>query len=170
MESLPFMNLAESNKGFGKSNKYGKFMQIIIGWILIIFGSLLYLAQVISSINFSLAQRLGIQEKPEISDPLLQRSERYTAYWDLITLIWLPVAGVLMITDHHWWPIISLIAGAIYLDTAGREAVKILSFRHEGLKMGTPKEQKVYFASYIIMAFIAVAIIIYSIIPLIELL
>jgi len=138
-------------------------MQIIIGWILVVFGGGLYLAQIISSINFPLAQRLGIQEKPETSDTLLQRSERYTAYWDLFTLLWLPVAGVLMVTDHQWWPVMSLIGGAIYLDTAGREAAKTLSFRHEGVKVGTDKEQRVFFASYIVMLIIAVIVILFSI-------
>jgi hypothetical protein len=138
-------------------------VQVIIGWILLIFGGALYLAQVISSVNFKLAQRLGIQEKPEVTDPLLQRSERYTAYWDLVTLGWLPLAGVLMITNHDWWPIISLIGGAIYLDTSGREAAKSLSFRHEGIKVGTDKQQSVFFASYIVMAVIAIVLIIYSI-------
>lgn len=145
-------------------------MQVIIGWTLIIFGGALYLAQVISSINFSLAQRLGIQEKPETSDMLLQRSERYTAYWDLLTLLWLPIAGILMVTNHHLWPIMSLIGGTIYLDTAGREAVKNLSFQHEGIKVGTDKEQRVFFASYIVMAVIAIIVIMYSIRPLLYLL
>lgn len=145
-------------------------MQVIIGWTLIIFGGALYLAQVISSINFSLAQRLGIQEKLETSDMLLQRSERYTAYWDLLTLLWLPIAGILMVTNHHLWPIMSLIGGTIYLDTAGREAVKNLSFQHEGIKVGTDKEQRVFFASYIVMAVIAIIVIMYSIRPLLYLL
>ena len=145
-------------------------MQVIIGWTLIIFGGALYLAQVISSVNFQLAQRLGLQEKPETSDALLQRSERYTAYWDLLTLLWLPVAGILMVTNHHLWPVISLIGGTIYLDTAGREAVKNLSFQHEGVKVGTEKERRVFFASYIVMAVIAVIVIIYSTIPLLNLL
>lgn len=145
-------------------------MQIIIGWILIIFGGGLYLAQIISSINFPLAQRLGIQEKAETSDALLQRSERYTAYWDLLTLLWLPVAGILMVVNHRWWPIISLIGGSIYLDTAGREAVKSQSFRHEGLKVGTAKEQQVFFASYIVMAIIAIIVILFSIFHLFNLL
>ena len=145
-------------------------MQVIIGWTLIIFGGALYLAQVISSINFSLAQRLGIQEKPETSDTLLQRSERYTAYWDLLTLLWLPIAGILMVTNHHLWPIMSLIGGTIYLDTAGREAVKSLSFQHEGIKVGTDKEQRVFFASYIVMSVIAIIVIMYSIRPLLYLL
>lgn len=62
-------------------------MQIIKGWFLVILGGGLYIAEVISSINLPLAQRLGIQEKPETSDGLLQRSERYTAYCDLLTLV-----------------------------------------------------------------------------------
>ena len=112
-------------------------MQVVIGWVLIIIGGALYLAQIISSVNFPLAQRLGIQEKPDTSDAILQRAERYTAYWDILTLLWLPVAGILMVTDHHWWPVVSLFGGAIYLDTAGREAAKNLSFQHEGIKVGT---------------------------------
>ena len=141
-------------------------MQILIGWILIIFGGGLYFAQVISSINFPLAQRLGIQEKPETSSTLLQRSERYTAYWDLLTLLWLPVAGILMVVNHSWWPIIALIGGAIYFDSAGREAVKNLSFRHEGIKMGTAKEQQIFFVAYLVMAIIAIITIVFSILSL----
>lgn len=138
-------------------------MQIALGWVMILFGGALYLAQLVSSVNFSFAQRLGIQERAEASDPLLQRSEKYTAYWDLISLIWLPAAGILMVMSHHMWPIVSLVGGAIYLDTAGREAVKNLSFRHEGLNMGTVSQQRVFLASYIVMAAIAVVVIVYSI-------
>ncbi|RDH82828.1 MAG: hypothetical protein DIZ80_11185 [endosymbiont of Galathealinum brachiosum] len=138
-------------------------MQVIIGWGILIIGGALYLAQIISSVNFRLAQRLGIQEKPEFTDKILQRSELYAAYWDLVTLVWLPLAGVLMIFNHEWWPIISLIGGAIYLDTSGREAAKNISFRHEGIKVGTDKQQKLFFASYIIMAIIAIVLISYSI-------
>jgi len=137
-------------------------VQVVIGWGLLIMGGALYLAQVISSVNFQFAQRLGIQEKAEVTDPLLQRSERYTAYWDLVTLGWLPLAGVLMIINHEWWPIMSLIGGAIYLDASGREAVKIISFRHEGIKIGTDKQKRLFFASYIVMAVIAITLIAYS--------
>ena len=145
-------------------------MQTITGWLLITFGGALYVAQIISSINFPLAQRLGIQEKAETSDALLQRSERYTAYWDLFTLLWMPVAGILMVIDHPYWPIMSLIGGAIYLDTAGREAAKSLSFRHEGIKTGTDKERQVFFASLIVMALMAIFLISYSIVPLLNIL
>ena len=138
-------------------------MQLTIGWVLLILGVALYVAQVISSINFKFAQRLGIQENPADTDPVLQRSERYTAYWDMVTLGWLPLAGILMIFDHPWWPILSLIGGAIYFDTAGREAAKILSLKHEGVRMGSVGQQKAFFASYIAMAVLAVVLISYTV-------
>ena len=141
-------------------------VQTTIGWILLLFGGALYVAQIISSFNFSLAQRLGIQEKAENADPLFQRSERYTAYWDLLTLGWLPIAGILMIINHAWWPIMSLLAGAIYLDTSGREAAKNLSFKHEGMRVGGDKVQRVFFKFYIVMAVIAIVVIAYSILKL----
>jgi len=137
-------------------------MQIIIGWVILVFPGLLLLVQIISSINFRLAQRLGLQEDPKQTDPLLQRAEQYIAYWDLITLVWMPIAGVLMIVNHSMWPIIALIAGAIYFDTAGREAAKILSFKHEGLKIGPTKQQHLFFATYIVMAILGVITVIYS--------
>ena len=133
-------------------------MQQITGWIALILGGALYLAQLVSSVDFRLAQRLGIQERPEATDALLQRSERYTAYWDLVSLGWLPLAGLLMIADHRWWPVVALIGGAIYLDTAGREAAKYLALKREGVRMGSAGQQKTFFASYVLMALVGAAV------------
>ncbi len=79
------------------------------------------------------------------------------AYWDLITLVWMPLAGLLMVLDHSYWPVVSLLAGAIYFDTSGREAAKNLSFRHEGLRVGPPGQSKFFFSTYLMMAALAVA-------------
>lgn len=137
-------------------------MQSTIGWILILFPGILFLVQLVSSLNFSFAQKLGLQEKPQTASPLLIRAERYTAYWDLVTLIWLPVAGVFMVINHPWWPLISLIGASIYIDAAGREAAKNLSFQHEGIKTGTVQEQILFFTTYIVMVIIGLFVIIYS--------
>ena len=138
-------------------------MQILLGWLLIIFPGLLYVGQFISSINFPLAQKLGLQENPDKADNLLQRAERYTAYWDLITLIWLPLSGVLMIINSSVWPLFALVGAAIYLDASGREAVKILSFKHEGVRIGAPKQSRLFFSTYFIMAILAIVVIVYSV-------
>lgn len=141
-------------------------MQITIGWMFLVLGGLLYFAQLISTASFELAQRLGIQENPDETDSILQTAERFTAYWDLITLGWLPLAGLLMILGNPYWPIVGLLGGAIYLDASGREAVKIISFRKEGIRLGGEKQQKVFFSSYIVMAIMGLVLTGYSIIRL----
>ena len=137
-------------------------MQLIIGWLLIIFPGILYVGQIISSVNFPLAQKLGPQENPEETDRILQRSERYVAYWDLLTLIWMPVSGVLMVVNSAAWPLFALFGGAIYIDTAGREAVKIISFKHEGVRTGAPKQHRLFFSTYFIMATLGGVVVVYS--------
>jgi len=138
-------------------------MQLLLGWLLIIFPGLLYIGQVISSINFPLAQKLGLQENPDEADLLLQRAERYTAYWDLVTLVWLPLSGVLMILDNPAWPIVALFGAAIYLDAAGREAAKILSFKHEGIRVGSPGQHRLFYSTYLAMAVLAIVVILFSV-------
>lgn len=137
-------------------------MQTVLGWTLIIFPGALYVAQLISSVNFSLAQRLGLQEDPDEADALLQRAEKYTALWDLVTLVWLPLSGLLMVVDSPAWPLFGLIGGAIYLDAAGREAAKILSLQHEGVRIGAPKQRRFFFSTYLIMGVLGVLVIMYS--------
>ena len=138
-------------------------MQLFLGWLLIIFPGILYVGQLISSVNFTLAQKLGLQEDPDEADLLLQRAEKYTAYWDLVTLVWLPLSGVLMVINNSSWPLFAFFGGAIYLDTAGREAAKILSFKHEGIRIGSPKQHRLFFSTYLIMAVLAIVVVVYSI-------
>jgi len=137
-------------------------MQLFIGWLLVIFPGILFVGQIISAVNFSLAQKLGLQEDPKETDPLLQRAEKYTAYWDLVTLGWLPLSGILMVMNISVWPLFAFFSGAIYLDAAGREAVKILSFKHEGIRIGATKQQRIFFSTYIVMAALAIVVLTYS--------
>ena len=137
-------------------------MQLFIGWLIIIFPGILFIGQIISSINFSLAQKLGLQEDPEKTDPLLQRAEKYTAYWDLVTMGWMPLSGVLMVINNSAWPLLAFFSSAIYLDSAGREAAKILSFKHEGIRIGTTRQQRIFFSTYIVMAILAIIVLVYS--------
>ena len=137
-------------------------MQQLLGWILIVFPGILYVGQIISSINFPLAQKLGLQENPEQADSILQRAEQYAAYWDLVTLGWLPLAGILMVVDNSAWPLFAFFGGAIYLDTAGREAAKTLCFKHEGIRIGARKQQQFFFSTYLIMLVLSIVVLLYS--------
>ena len=138
-------------------------MQSLLGWLLIVFPGILYAGQLISSVSFPLAQRLGLQEDPNETDAILQRAERYAAYWDLVTMIWMPLAGVLMAIKHPAWPLCAFFGGAVYFDAAGREAAKILSFKHEGIRTGSPRQHRFFLATYVIMAVLAVVAVFYSV-------
>ncbi len=78
-----------------------------------------------------------MQEKRDTTDPLYWRLERNTAIWDLLVNWTLPVAGVLMLLDHSWWPFVALVAGGVYADQGGREIAKVVGLRSEGVRVGT---------------------------------
>ena len=79
--------------------------------------SFFYIGQLISVIDFPLAQRLGLQESADDADPIFARLELGTARWDLFVLWVLPGAGILMLIAHPLWPIAALVGGAFYVDS-----------------------------------------------------
>ncbi len=136
-------------------------LQTILGILWAIIGGLLFAGQLVSVVNFPLAQRLGLQEDPETADPLSSRLELMTARWDIV-LLWLPpVAGLLMLLDHPWWPIVSLISGGIYLDTGGREWAKVKGLDAQSVPVGSSRDQiimKVTYGFLIVTAVAAIAL------------
>jgi hypothetical protein len=119
-------------------------MLIATGIIALVLGLTGFIGQAISSVNFPLAQRLGLQEKDDETEPLFRRLELNTAQWDLFVLWTLPLAGILMLVDHAWWPYVALIAGGVSVDTAGREAAKWRGLRAGGIRIGGEKDAKVF--------------------------
>jgi hypothetical protein len=138
-------------------------MRIVLGVVCVVFGGIGWVGQIISGINYPLAQRLCLQEKSEGTDPLFRRAEANAARWDSLVLWTLVAAGILMLINNSWWPHLSLIAGGIYLDGAGREAAKCVSLSKYGVRIGTGKDVKVAAMFFVAMAFIALWTIIYSI-------
>lgn len=125
-------------------------MKTALAIVCILFGALGWIGQLISGLNYELAQRLGLQEKSEGTDPLFRTAERNAARWDGLVLWTLILAGVLMLLDSRWWPPVALVAGGIYLDAAGREVAKVWSLKSQGIRVGTPAAllvQKVFFTA-----------------------
>jgi hypothetical protein len=129
-------------------------MIIATGIVCVVFGSMILIGQLISAVDFSLAQRLGLQEKDLETEPLFRRLELHTARWDVVVLWTVPAAGVLMLLDHSWWPYLALVAGGVYVDTAGRELAKILGLDIQGVKTGSKHEARLYFGAMGIMLLI----------------
>jgi len=140
----------------------GDKMRIVLGIICVLFGGFGWIGQIISGTSFSLAQKLGLQEKSEGTDPLFRRAEANAARWDGFVLWTLLASGILMLTNNKLWPYLSLIAGGIYLDGAGREAAKYISLIKEGVRIGTSKDLKIAAVFFSIMGVIAIWLITYS--------
>ena len=120
-------------------------MTAATGFVCVVFGLIVVIGQLISTINFNLAQKLGLQEKNDQTESLFRRLELNTARWDLVVLWTLPATGVLMIVGHPLWPATALVAGGIYVDTAGRELAKVLGLKRHGVKTGSREEASLYY-------------------------
>lgn len=120
-------------------------MMTAAGIVCVVFGSIVLIGQFVSTIDFSLAQKLGLQEGDADTDPLFRRLELNTARWDLFVLWTLPVAGVLMLVDHAWWPYMALAAGGVHVDTAGRETAKVLGLRKHGVRTGSARDAHIFY-------------------------
>ena len=123
-------------------------MRIIVG-IAATAAWILYFGQLISVLDFRLAQRLGLQESPEATDALASHLELWTARWDLAWLWTLPAAGTLMLLDHPWWPYAALIGGAASIDTGGREAAKVRGLIRRGIRIGTDGQRRLIASVFI---------------------
>lgn len=137
-------------------------MRVALAVICILYGAFGWLGQSLSGVNYPMAQRLGLQESDEGTDPLFRRAEVNTARWDSLVLWTLAAAGVLMLINHPWWPILSLVAGGIYLDAAGRESAKYISLRKGGVRIGTSKQVKIAKVSFASMFFVALLVLAYA--------
>ncbi len=117
-------------------------MNLVIGLVLVVLGGAIYAGQLLSTLNWELAQRLGLQEAH--AGPLFGRLERWTARWDLVSMWTLAAAGALMLIDHSWWPYAALVGGGVWVDTGGREAAKWIGLRQHGEQLGSSTDQRVY--------------------------
>ncbi len=117
----------------------------VTGIVCVVFGLVCVVGQLISVVNFELAQKLGLQERNDATEPLYRRLELNTARWDLVVLWTLPATGILMLVDHAWWPYMALVAGGIFVDTAGRETAKVLGLGKHGVKTGSQIETRLFF-------------------------
>ena len=137
-------------------------MRLLLGILCILFGAFGWIGQLISSINFKLAQRLNLQEPAKYTDPLFRQLERNAAWWDAIILWPMVIAGILMVLNHPWWPFISLIAGGIYIDTGGRESAKYLGLKTCAVKVGTSKNIRTATGCYLTMIGLGIWVLLYA--------
>jgi hypothetical protein len=137
-------------------------MRVPLGIVALIVGLVGFFGQLISAIDFRLAQRLGLQEKDEGTDRLYRHLELNTARVDLLVLWTIILAGVLMIVDHSWWPWVALVAGGVHVDAGIREIGKIRGLVAEGVRVGTPVEARLGIGFLAFVSVVGLALVAYA--------
>lgn len=137
-------------------------MQIFLGLVFFFVGLVGWCGQLVSAVHFKKAQRWGLQEKNEHTDPIFRTAELNAARWDTVVLWTLILVGVFMVIDHALWPVVALIAGGIHLDAGGREAAKYISLRRQGVRVGSPVNVKVAFGTFATLLLVGLLLILYT--------
>ena len=139
-------------------------MNLIWGAILVIFTLVLgWLAQVINAFSPALAAQLGFNEPESDVDPTFFIDTRGEAIWDAMIVWTLPVAGILLILNSHWWAYFGLVGGGIYLYFAGRGIVVRILMQRRGIRIGKLGTLKLAYAFLILWGLIAVITIIMAV-------
>ena len=120
-------------------------MQTALGIIGVVVGVAGLAGQSLAALRPRLAPQQLARNELSVPDRLYRQLERNSALWDLFVIWTLPVAGVLMVFDHSWWPSVALVAGGACAASGGREFAKMLSFRNEGVRIGGEGEIRLAF-------------------------
>ena len=115
-----------------------------IAIVAILLGLLAWVGQLLSALVPSIAARLGLIENPRDVDPAFYADARGEAIWDTFVLWTLPLAGLLLLLDHGWWPHFGLAGGAVYIYFGGRGIVSRVVLRKHGIRAGAPSAALVY--------------------------
>lgn len=124
-------------------------MNVVWGVILIIISSLGWLGQVITALNPTLGEKLGVTEPEADVDPTFHTDVRGEAYWDAVILWTLPVGGLLLVLNNQAWIYFGLVGGGMYLYFAGRGILVRRVMQQNGIRIGAPEALKV---NYIYLA------------------
>ena len=132
-------------------------MNIVWGVVLILFTLILcWMGQMTAALAPALATRLGLTEPEADVDPAFYADVRGEAFWDMMILWTLPVAGLLLLLNNPWWPYFGLIGGGMYLYFAGRGIAQRLAMLRRGIRIGKPSYWKPVFFILALWGLIAV--------------
>lgn len=113
-------------------------MNIAWGVVVIVLSVVCWGGQVVSWCWPRRAVEWGLAEAESEVERVFWLDGRGEALWDLAILWTMPVAGVMLVADHDWWPYFGLVGGGSYLYFAGRGIVVRLLMRRQRVRIGSP--------------------------------
>lgn len=138
-------------------------MDVIWGILLIVFGLLAWLGQLLSALTPKVAGKLNLIELESDVDKAFYADTLGEAKWDSITLWTLPFAGILLILNDALWVYYGIIGGSMYLYFAGRAILTRIELKRNGVRIGKPELLKTYYIFVAIWGLIGLATIIKAI-------
>jgi len=112
-------------------------IEIFWGGFLTILTLLAWMGQLIYAISPALAVSLGLGEAESDVDTAFYIDARGEAIWDSLIIWTLPVAGILLMLQHPYWPYFALVGGGSYLYFAGRNLTTRYMMQRHGIRIGT---------------------------------
>ncbi len=113
-------------------------MHVIWGIVVLIVSMIGWVGQAITAFAPQLAVKLGVTEPEAGVDPLFHADVRGEAYWDVLTIWTLPVAGLLLILGSDAWAYFGLVGGGMYVYFAGRGIFVRRMMQQRGMRIGKP--------------------------------
>ncbi len=131
-------------------------MEPLWGVLLVITTLIAWLGQLASAFNPPTPAHLGMGEETERGDPGVEAEMQGEAIWGALSLWPLPLAGVLLVLDHHWWAHMALIGGALMLYFAGHGIVVRMTMRARHIPIGPSSSVTSHYISLSLWALIAI--------------
>jgi len=141
-------------------------MNIVWGIIVIIISLIGWLGQTIAALSSTTAAKLGVAEPEADVDPTFHADGVGEAFWDMVTLWILPVAGILLIMNNPLWVYFGLVGGGMYLYFAGRGIVVRWVMQRRGIRIGKPETLKVAYVFLTLWGLTAIVTIIMAVVAL----
>lgn len=138
-------------------------MNMFWGIFLLIISSIAYFGQVVAAFWPETAVKLSLTEPKSEVDPTFYADVRGEAYWDVVILWPLPLAGILLLLNNPNWSILGLIGGGIYLYFAGRGIITRRIMQRQDIKIGSSETLKVNYAFLVVIGLAALVTIVMAI-------
>lgn len=112
-------------------------LELIWGGFITLLGLIAWIGQLIYALSPAMGNKFGFGEAEADVDAVFYIDARGEAIWDSMIIWTLPLAGILLILQHPYWPYVALVSGGSYLYFSGRNLVTRLMMQRRDIRIGS---------------------------------